>query len=63
MTSTTESFHKNSGYLDPKWLALYICCRLCDTENKAFPEKIGSNFRKWFVPGRNIVIDMIFDIF
>lgn len=45
-TSTTESFHKNSGYLDPKWLALYICYRLCDTENKAFPEKIGSNFRK-----------------
>lgn len=21
-------------------------CRLCDTENKGFPEKIGSNFRK-----------------
>lgn len=41
MTSTTESFHKNSGYLDPKWLALYICYRLCDTENKAFPEKTG----------------------
>lgn len=30
-------------------------CRLCDTENKGFPEKIGSNFIKWFVPGRNLL--------
>lgn len=30
-------------------------CRLWDTENKGFPEKIGSNFRKWFVPGRNLL--------
>lgn len=32
-----------------------LYCRLCDIENKGFFEKIGSNFRKWFVFGRNLL--------
>lgn len=32
-----------------------LYCRLWDIENKGFFEKIGSNFRKWFVFGRNLL--------